>query len=103
MYAGKRCNSRSNLTKRYKLDRVAPVDNRPPLDNNFGPKQMCPLFLWSFVVPLLSLCCPFVPVLSLCPCVVPLSLNECVGIYLGEYHPQRHTPLDPLDTLAQGE
>ena len=40
MYAGKRCNSRSNLTKRYKLDRVAPVDNRPPPDNNFGPKQM---------------------------------------------------------------
>ena len=30
MYAGKRCNSRSNLTKRYKLDRVAPVDSRPP-------------------------------------------------------------------------
>ena len=40
MYAGKRCNSRSNMTKRYKLDRVAPVDNRPPPDNNFGPKQM---------------------------------------------------------------
>ena len=37
------------------------------------------MFLWSFVVPLLSLCCPFVPVLPLCPDVVPLSLNECVG------------------------
>ena len=41
MYAGKRCNSRSNLTKRYKLDRVASVDNKPPPDKNFGPKQMC--------------------------------------------------------------
>jgi hypothetical protein len=40
MYAGKRCNSKSNLTKRYKLDRVASVDNRPPLDKKFGPKQM---------------------------------------------------------------
>ena len=29
------------MTKRYKLDRVAPVDNRPPPDKNFGPKQMC--------------------------------------------------------------
>ena len=28
------------MTKRYKLDRVAPVDNRPPPDKNFGPKQM---------------------------------------------------------------
>ena len=28
---GKRCNSKFNLTKRYKLDRVASVDNRPPL------------------------------------------------------------------------
>jgi len=28
------------LTKRYKLERVAPVDNRPPPDKNFGPKQM---------------------------------------------------------------
>ena len=41
MYAGKRCTSRSKLTKRYKLDRVASVDNRPPPDKNFGPKQMC--------------------------------------------------------------
>ena len=41
MYAGKRCNSKSNLTKRYKLDRVASVDNRPPPDKNFGPKQVC--------------------------------------------------------------
>ena len=45
MYAGKRCNSRSNLTKRYKLDRVASVDNRPPPDKNFGPKQMWPTML----------------------------------------------------------
>ena len=29
------------MTKRYKLDRIAPVDNRPPPDKNFGPKQMC--------------------------------------------------------------
>ena len=45
MYAGKRYNSRSNLTKRYKLDRVAPVDNRPPPDKNFGPKQMWVMIL----------------------------------------------------------
>ena len=32
------------MTKRYKLDRVAPVDNRPPPDNNFGPKQMCGVY-----------------------------------------------------------
>ena len=32
------------MTKRYKLDRVASVDNRPPPDNNFGPKQM-----WSVI------------------------------------------------------
>ena len=25
------------------------------------------------------------------------------GIDLGEYDPERHTPLDPLDALAQGE
>ena len=30
------------MTKRYKLDRVASVDNRPPPDKNFGPKQVCP-------------------------------------------------------------
>ena len=30
------------MTKRYKLDRVASVDNRPPPpDKNFGPKQVC--------------------------------------------------------------
>ena len=29
------------MTKRYKLDRVASVDNKPPPDKNFGPKQMC--------------------------------------------------------------
>ena len=48
MYAGKRCNSRSNLTKRYKLDRVASVDNRPPPDKNFGPKQVCWTSLFGY-------------------------------------------------------
>ena len=32
-----------NSTNRYKLDRVAPVDNRPPNDKNGGPKQWCPI------------------------------------------------------------
>ena len=30
MHAGKRCNGNPKSTKRWKLDRVAPVDNRPP-------------------------------------------------------------------------
>ena len=50
MYAGKRCNSKSNSTKRYKLDRVAPVDNRPPPDKKWGPKQMCLTLKIKFVV-----------------------------------------------------
>ena len=28
------------MTKRYKLDRVDTVDNRPPPDKNFSPKQV---------------------------------------------------------------
>ena len=36
MYAGKRFTSNPNSTKRWKLDRVAPVDNRPPNDKNGG-------------------------------------------------------------------
>ena len=37
MYAGKRYISNPNFTNSYKLDRVAPVDNRPPTDK----KQWC--------------------------------------------------------------
>ena len=40
MYAGKRYNSNLNYTKRLKLDRVAPVDYRPPTEKNGGPKQL---------------------------------------------------------------
>ena len=36
------------MTKRYKLDRVASVDNRPPPDKNFGPKQVCTISLALF-------------------------------------------------------
>ena len=39
MYAGKGYNSNPNSTKRSKLDRVAPVGNRPPTHKNGGPKQ----------------------------------------------------------------
>ena len=34
MNAGKRYNSNPISTKRFKLDRVAPVDNRVPIDKN---------------------------------------------------------------------
>ena len=60
MYAGKRCNNKSNLTKRYKLDRVASVDNRPPPDKKFGPKQMCSInnefFMKKTYIPFEDLC-----------------------------------------------
>ena len=37
----KRYNCNPNSTKRSKLDRVDPVDNRPSTDKNGGPKQWC--------------------------------------------------------------
>ena len=41
MNAGKGYNSNPHSTKRLKLDRVDPVDNRPPNDKNGAPKQWC--------------------------------------------------------------
>ena len=39
------------MTKRYKLDRVASVDNRSPPDKNFGPKQVCLVVGKEYVAP----------------------------------------------------
>ena len=50
MYAGKRCNSKSNLTKRYKLDRVAPVDNRPPRIR-IGARNRCEDYASQLLAP----------------------------------------------------
>ena len=41
MYAGKGYNGNPKSTKRSKLDRVAPVGNRPPTHKNGGLKQWC--------------------------------------------------------------
>ena len=50
MYAGKGYNSNPNSTKRSKLDRVAPVGNRPPTHKNGGPKQWLEATLKTFPI-----------------------------------------------------
>ena len=50
----KRYNRNPNFTKRSKLDRVAPVGNRPPTHKNGGPKQ------WWGVAPTMAQSDPLV-------------------------------------------
>ena len=86
MYAGKRFNGNPSSTKMSKVDGVAPVDNRPSLDKNGVPIQLCMvvhdgfdvfsgswwlfvvvcIYLWLFVI----ICSSYCFLLSLCFLVV---------------------------------